>query len=153
RIASLVLPIPDHRLPPLRAMRFRYTNQLLSTRAVVSDIAVLGGAASLGFLLLLWICLARPRERRLPTHVRDAAGLNLAALLLGTTGGFGLLFATFVSPQIRCYDRLSIFIGFLGLFALLAYVDRWYRRCAQQRRFRAASVAALAGITLLGILD
>src|SRR5205814_10536651 len=53
-----------------------------------------------------------------------AALLTLAATLLATIGGLGSLFALLVSPQIRSYNRISIFIGFFALLAVVLLIDR-----------------------------
>ena len=53
--------------------------------------------------------------------------LNATALLYGTVGGFGTIFALFVSPQLRSLNRISVFIAFLSLAAVAACLDRWWR--------------------------
>jgi phosphoglycerol transferase len=51
----------------------------------------------------------------------------LSAVLLGTIGGFGSLFALLVSPVIRTYCRLNVFIAFISLFAFALASDRFMR--------------------------
>jgi len=110
----------------------------------------LGIVASVGFLFLVGTSLlgfARTPESIGPTLWRPLASLNLSAVLLGTVGGFGSLFALLVSPQIRTYCRLNVFIAFMALFAVVFLVDRL-------RRSRPLLADAVAGAALiLGILD
>jgi phosphoglycerol transferase len=69
------------------------------------------------------------------------------AVLLGTVGGLGSLFAFFISAEIRTYSRISVFIGFFALFAVALLLER-LRRC----HGRLADVAALVVLTV-GLLD
>ena len=84
-----------------------------------SSMARLGMIPSVGFLLLLctifvprWVDVTRDKD------LLAAAQLNLALLLVGTVGGFSALFSMLVSPAIRGYDRLVVFIAFYTVFAL-----------------------------------
>jgi phosphoglycerol transferase len=67
--------------------------------------------------------------------------------LLGTIGGFGSLIAWFVSPQIRTYSRLGVFIGFFSLFAVVLLLDRLRRRSPRMVDL------ALPGVLVVGLLD
>ena len=81
------------------------------------------------------------------------AYLNFCAVLLGTVGGFGSLFAFYVTPMIRCYDRLSIFIAFFALAGLFLLVQRLLGRFVRGRRTAAAYGAGLLGLLALGAYD
>ena len=121
KIRQLVSPVFPHRFPPFNrwveqeaAARFPNDNENWTARLGIVGtrrISRLAGA---------------------PLHARRAAAaacrcsqgasrLTLAALLLGTVGGFGVVFNLFVSSDIRAYNRISPFIAF---FSLLAVVDR-----------------------------
>ena len=63
--------------------------------------------------------------RRGSDSPRLLAGLGLLAVsgfLLGTVGGVGALFANYVSPQIRAYNRISIYLGFFALFGVALFL-------------------------------
>jgi hypothetical protein len=47
-------------------------------------------------------------------------------VLVGTVGGIGAVFAQFVSPVIRAYNRISIYIAFLCLLVVLRRIDRLF---------------------------
>jgi phosphoglycerol transferase len=76
----------------------------------------------------------------------------LLALLFAWAGGLGI-FVAGVEPQIRAWNRLSIFIGFFGLLAVGVGLDRalaWLR----PRRAGAAVGAAVVFVVLaIGVLD
>jgi phosphoglycerol transferase len=156
RIAQLLLPTTGHRVPAVA----RFKDAVNSERgANESDAASLGVIGGLGFLALLGSLLLGPRTKPTadvpgpsPTW-RDLAILNLAAVLLGTIGGFGSLVALVLTSKIRAYNRISIYIAFFALFAAALAADRLYQRYGRDRGRRAALVGGLAVLTLLGLLD
>ena len=50
-------------------------------------------------------------------RLRVLASLGLAVILLATIGGFGSIFNFLVSSEIRCYNRISVFLAFLSFIA------------------------------------
>ena len=92
--------------------------------------AALGAFGSVGCLLLLlyvffghWI-----RSTDKTTIFEAAAYLSLAAILLASIGGFGSLFNFFVSKEIRCYNRISVYIAFFSFFGAALLMERLLRR-------------------------
>ena len=71
----------------------------------------------MGFLWLVGRFFWRRREN--DDRIEDAlAYLTVAAVALGTIGGLGASFNFYVTPMIRCYNRLSIYIAFFALAGL-----------------------------------
>jgi phosphoglycerol transferase len=68
-------------------------------------------------------------------------------------GGFGSLFAFLIQPQFRCYNRISVFIAFLCLFAVGLLLDRFLRGRLDDTRGRLLWGACLALLLAGGILD
>jgi hypothetical protein len=151
--AQLVLPIAHHRIGKFASLRQRYDSWSSRTEATVS--ATLGLVATVGLLWLLAISvlqLASPGRRVAPTLDRQAGTAALVALFFAWTGGLATLVAA-VYPQIRAWNRLSIFIGFFALIAVGLLLDRGL---AVLRSWRAGGL--LAGVALcvvlaIGILD
>ena len=48
-------------------------------------------------------------------------------VLLGTIGGLGSMFAFFVSPMLRAYNRISIFIEYVSILAVALLVNELIR--------------------------
>jgi len=145
RIAQLVLPINGHRIPYLRNLESRYRGSAPMPGEFLST--SLGAVASVGFLVLLAVPFLGSGRQKDTGLWRSLASLNLSAVLLGTVGGFGSLFALLISPQIRTYCRLNVFIAFMALFAVVLLLDRL-------RRSRPILVAVIAGFVLVfGLLD
>ena len=129
KIAQLLLPAEGHRVSALRRLGQRYH---AGAPRVGDSTASLGLIGAVGFLALLGVVvLSRRRSQRSPDDrlqlLSPLAALNLGALLLGTIGGFGSLIALVVFPQIRAYSRISVFIGFFSLFAVVLLLDRLKR--------------------------
>jgi hypothetical protein len=127
KLAQLLLPVNGHRLPALRRLKERYNES--APLGGENGSTSLGLVGDVGFLLLLGAVLIGWRSDRSPDDLwRPLAALNLVAVLLGTIGGFGSLIAWLISPQIRTYSRLGVFIGFFALFAVVLLLDRLRRR-------------------------
>jgi phosphoglycerol transferase len=150
KIDQMLLPIPGHRLPPLARLRERYdAGQPAPNENGSSSLGLFG---SLGFLLLLG-CLTATGSSWLPDDLKRLAVLNLAALLLGTVGGFGGLIALLLSPMVRGYNRISIYIAFFAIFAVTSCLDRLYRRYARSGRPRLLGALGLGLVLVVALLD
>ncbi len=126
RITQLLLPTTEHRIHALRQLKWEYD----TTAPFVgeSGLTTLGIVGSIGFLCLFGALLV-PRQRKSVSDdvIRAFAVLNVAAVLLGTIGGFGSLISYLGLPQIRAYSRLVVFIAFFSLFPVLLALDRLNR--------------------------
>jgi hypothetical protein len=153
KISQLLLPVSGHRVPALAALKSNYWQAAPLVNE--NDLATLGLAGSLGFVfLLVWAALRlmgasfqwfnREDEQTLSL----AALLTLAATLLATIGGLGSLFALLVSPQIRSYNRISVYIAFFALLATVLLIDR----AGARLRKPSAKMFYLLGLALLGTI-
>jgi phosphoglycerol transferase len=133
KLRTLVTPIWDHPVPLLRRVSDRFQNAHFPLDANESVTARLGTVGAVGFLVLLAVgILAIVSGGRIGTPLmRGSAGLTYAGVLLAGVGGFGSIFNVFVAPDIRCYNRISVFIGYFAIVAaasLLSSVLEWMRR-------------------------
>jgi len=153
RIAQLLLPASDHRVAALRQLKRRY--DAAAPLPGEGSTTSLGLVGSVGFLALLGALLLPVGERRPRRDLwRALAALNLLAVLIATTGGFGSLFAFVVTPNIRGYARMHVFVGFLGLFAAVLLLERLARRSARLGAVACAAVVAIGlydQVTPLGV--
>src|SRR5262249_33948032 len=135
KIVQLLLPPLCHQLACFRDLVAKYSANapLVNENQLVS----LGAVGSLGFVIMI-AELFCPRPVAGAGSLRDCLSrLNLAAVLLGTIGGFGSAFALFISPEIRGYNRIGIYIGFFALFTMALVGDRLIQRHAYSMRRRA----------------
>jgi phosphoglycerol transferase len=153
KITQLLLPVSGHRLPALAALKSNYWQAAPLVNE--NDQATLGLVGSLGFIfLLVWAALrlmganSRWFNRDDQQTLSLAALLTLASTLLATIGGLGSLFALLVSPQIRSYNRISIFIGFFALLAVVLLIDRAGARLLKP----SSKLFYYFGLALLGVI-
>src|SRR2546429_862359 len=133
RFSQLVLPVNDHRIGFLARAKRRY---VLSTKTSnpfnESYSAALGIVAAIGFLWLLLVALltlvASARRMSIDERFRHASAAALIAFLLATVGGVSTLVNYWITPQLRAWNRMSVFIAFFSLVALALLLDRLRRR-------------------------
>jgi hypothetical protein len=117
KLADLVFPIDLHRLEPFA----RFTAEYKAATMIRSEPMALGPVAAAGFIALLLTALValagRPAIARLGV-LGHAAAANLLAVLIGTLGGLSTVIAYLVTPQLRAWNRISIFIAFFALLAI-----------------------------------
>ncbi len=156
KIAQLLLPINGHRITPLTNLKEKYNYGPLMNE---NSAAALGFIGSAGFLILLgWLFFKKPDAAHMKFNgtkglLSHLSLLNISAVLLGTIGGFSSIFALLITPQIRTYNRISIFIGFFCLLAVALLLEDFFRRRIEAGTPRAAIYALLAVILVVGVLD
>lgn len=164
KITQLLLPRGDHRFDSF----FEFTSKYNSSFPLVTEnvSASLGAIGSLGFLFLVIIIFILPFFQFKPKNIDSStstvsahfrfqvlAAICLSLVLLGTLGGFSSLFAMLISSSIRAWNRVSIFIAFLSVTALLLAVDLLILKYIKHHYLKYAGIAMACGILVLGILD
>ena len=146
KVTQLLLPIGGHRNEKLLELKNRYN---LGPLINENDTSSLGFVGSIGFLILIGAIFSR---RELPELIGALSRLNIAAVLLGTIGGFSALFALLVSPQIRAYTRISVFIAFFSLIVIAWLLDSLFKRLPTPR-LRLVYHVGLAVVLAVAVLD
>jgi phosphoglycerol transferase len=153
KIRHLLVPIRDHPLAPWRALAaaaaaagFQGDNENTMGR--------LGTVGSLGFLGLLAYAVgaAAGLARRERPRLAAPAALTLVSLLLAQVGGFGSLFSLLVSPDIRAYNRIVVFIAFFSVLAAGLGLER-LEATAMGRAWPAAFRGGVLLLLLLAVFD
>ena len=151
---GLLAPAEGHRVGAFDALRRDYVE---TSPFEFSRVPGIGLVAGLGFIWLLALALAsvvRPGEWLARWRLQGAAAAaGLTAFLIATTGGFSLLFAHLVSPQLRVWARMQVFIAFFALVAVGALLDLALRHPVVARRGRMGAAALLSVVLVLGFLD
>ncbi len=156
KIAQLLLPISGHRISWLANLKEKYNSSLLNNE---NDVATLGVIGTIGFFILLgWLFYKRDESFSKDYHrshdlLNHLSLLNVSGVLLATVGGFSSLFALLISPQIRSYNRISIFLGFFCILAVASLLED-FSRCRLRSTMQRIFFQALLGLTLvIAILD
>lgn len=152
KIAPMLLPVPGHPIDGWAELRRRYDER--TPLRGENDTVALGLVAGAGFLLLVGRALALVAGWRGEARLLDSlAALQLAGLLLGTTSGFGALLARLGLRGIRVYGRLSIWLAFFALAAVIAAVRPLRERLVRTRAGAWAGGVALAALLPLALAD
>jgi len=157
KIDQLLMPISTHRISFLANL-----SQLYSKKAPLvneNSFASLGLIGSSGFLMLIiWAFYRISNGLKLKSYsisnqLAELSILNLSAILLATIGGFGFVFASLISPQIRCYNRISIFIAFFSIFASILLIEYFSRKYVKNHTSRLLFNVFLCFVLVVGVLD
>jgi phosphoglycerol transferase len=85
--------------------------------------AMLGLVGSIGLIASILFGLTR-LSARWALSLWAAGALCISGIMLGTIGGFGVIFNQLVSPEIRAYNRISVFIAFFAFYTFAILFDR-----------------------------
>jgi hypothetical protein len=154
KVAQLVLPVAGHNpialgstvYWDLAGIRSAYQSPGFKGTAVnEADWNPIGFVASCGYLALLAVGFLPLRRSE---TLGPLSALTIFATLYATTGGFGAIFNLLVSPQVRCPNRISIYIAFAALFVACRAVDRFFlsRKGLESLRIPAFSMLLVFGI-------
>ena len=110
KLAQLILPQASHHIEALAKKTATYNSSTpLTNENITSSLGLVGTVG----LLILFVCLLVSLSGgKLDSRLALISLIGLILLLFGTIGGFGSLFAIFISTSIRGWNRISIFISF-----------------------------------------
>jgi len=122
KITQLFIPTNSHQINIIKNVVSKASQGILNAEGS----AFLGLFGSIG-CLFLFIYLFIPIKDTFSSRLLFLLSrLNIAAILLATIGGFSLLFAYIITPQLRAFNRISIFIAFFSILTfsiILNYFD------------------------------
>jgi len=153
KIIHLLLPVNGHRVAIINNLKNKYNNINYPLQNE-NTVATLGFFGSLGFVALLSIFMFDFKiEESCKSLYKRLAVLNLSCVLLATIGGFASLFAFFISPQLRTYNRISIFIAFFSLFAVALFLEELRQKHVKTNRQKYIFYFFLIILLSIGIFD
>lgn len=150
KIIQLLLPPSYSRFSVLSSL-----NQEYSTKAPLvteNASASLGLIASIGFLILcvaMMISFTSNKKKDQSKWILiDFLSLStLVLVLMGSIGGFGEIFNYFITAQIRCYNRCSIYIAGFSLIIVACFLDSIRKKKAW------ISMIACGMVLMIGLAD
>lgn len=154
KFTSLIFPVHWNRIGDLGAWRFTYDE----TFPLPGERAALGVVAALGFVVLLAlpiVLLIRGRRGDWWPS-RRISSLSLFAWIgfaFGMVGGLATIFALLISPDIRAWNRIVMFLMLISLSVVAISLDHgtgWVRRRVADRGRLAVLVAPVLALALLG---
>lgn len=115
KIAQLFIPIKDYGIEFIKSLRENYASAPVPNEGS----EYLGIVGIIGFVLLIFcLFISKQNGKMLGNNIMILSRLNCFAILLGTIGGFGSVFALLISPQIRGYNRISVFIAYFSILSV-----------------------------------
>lgn len=122
KIVQLLIPVKNSLGINWTDFWTEYYATFMKTEATSS---YLGFMAGLGFFILLFSLLYKQRKELMEKEsIFLFARLNVFSLLFATMGGFGAIFACFVTGLVRGTNRISIFIAFMSI-ATVCMIMTW----------------------------
>lgn len=101
-----------------------YSKAMLVNENRTSYLGIIG---VIGFCLLIIYIFVKNYHKPLvdiyKNRISLLSELNLFAILLATIGGFASLFNYFISPMIRSYNRISVFIAFICILSFCIFIE------------------------------
>jgi phosphoglycerol transferase len=146
-LIQMVAPVGNHRIPALARWKDRFRSQAVLVNE--NETAALGIIGTLG-CLALFFCLLWPR---CPEEIFALSVLNLVAFLIGTIGGLGAVFSFVISPQLRGFNRISVFISFFCIAGFLLLLSSWLLRRLKPRESWIYTFVVPALLLGVGIFD
>lgn len=142
RLIQMLLPPVFSKFEKWTGLTGKYMQTLSSitetSYAAIGLIAVVGFFFLCGYLIVRYIKKTEEKD----TLLRFSALSVLVCVLVAVSGGFGVVFNFFVLGEIRCYNRITIYIICFCLIAVATLVQKY----ARKKAVLAALLVALLGI-------
>jgi hypothetical protein len=142
KLTQMLLPIPHHNWSVFAAVQSSYDSGMrpLQNANKASALGLVGATGLVGLLAAAVL----PGRRGWP--LGPLAFLAVCGVLLSTVGGVGAVFNHLVSPQVRDYSRISIYLAFLALAAACRALDRLLNGRAGWVKWVAFPALAVIGV-------
>ena len=151
KLIQLISPRPGHR----NNMLASFTSQYSQSSPLVNEnhTATLGIIGSIGLIILFSTIILRLAGRRTDERLALLSLLVLSLFLFGTIGGLGSLFANAISPSIRAWNRISVFIGFGTIAGFLILFQVIVNRCIRHSRKNFILIPSALALMIISFYD
>ena len=149
KFIQFILPNYEHRIEYFRKIANSYGSSFpLINENMMSSLGILGSLGLIYLLYISWQLFAGNKGIANATRFFTFSFWTL--FLFATIGGFGAVFAIVISPQIRGWNRIGIFISFLALLSFATLLNVIKERFRVSRYLTPIFAATLM---VLGIAD
>lgn len=146
KLVHLLLPYEMHRSKSLRNFTQNY-NKTFPLSNTVSSLGVIG---ILGFMSILLSFFRSSAGLHQDHRMSILTLLTLLLLVTSTVGGLNVLFSTLISPMIRGWDRISIFIAFFSIAAFFITIEQLLK----SKKVRPLTIGVISLCIMgLGVID
>ena len=106
-----------------------YSQAMLVNENRTSYLGIIGVLGFIGLILYIFIKnYHKPLINDYTNRISLLSELNLFAVLLATIGGFASLFNYFITPMIRSYNRISVYIAFICILTFCMFIDSIFKK-------------------------
>lgn len=152
KLVQMLLPRVEHRAERLRDVAAWYLDHFLPVGE--SQTSALGFIGASGFILLLFVGLLVMSGSRVDMRLVFFSITMIFLFFFATVGGFSTVFAIGVSPLLRSWNRLSVFIGFEAIAGFFLILQIKLENSFSKERVRKRAMLFMAfGLGILGFLD
>lgn len=144
RISQLLYPIQNHRLTTLAKFRDNLDQYLGNDE---TRMVSLGLVMAIGFIISLAVLLIN-KNNKLVSKIKKYGLLNVFIIFVASIGGLNI-YVGLISANIRCYNRMSIFIAAFSLMTLAEIIQSVWEKQDKKRIL----VLVVFSITLFGVWD
>ena len=121
KLIQLLLPHPEHKNKMFREITQYYNRTFpLVNENSSSSLGIFG---SIGLCLIGFSIALKIANVEVDDNITLLSFITLVLFLFGTIGGMGSIFANVISPLIRSWNRISIFIGFTSIAVMFLYIQ------------------------------
>jgi len=145
KLVHLFLPYQQHRISAFRD----FTQTYNKTFPLSNTVSSLGMVGIFGFLTLMLTLFRSAAGQECDRRERLLMLLTLLLLLTATVGGLNVLFAILITPMIRAWDRISIFIAFFSITAFFVALERRLREKGVSATIASLILLSLTTVSLL----
>jgi len=153
KITPLLLPRVEHRFQPFASISRHYFDNTRITMTNGNITNSMGIISSVGFIALIAIAILNIDRKRKLLRLHFLSRLMLFLVLFATIGGFSVLFAMAIMPEIRAWDRINLFIAFLSITASLILISYVLDRLSIFRHYPAATWLFSGALLLFALWD
>ena len=154
KIRHMLTPVPFHPITFMRNVSELMTAEHPeNTEATTTRLGLLAGVGFVGLMAYIVAALSGWKSGLDDETLAACAALLFTAFIWCTVGGFGSIFNTLVSPAIRGYDRIIVFVVFFILAAYATLATAWLDRNGWLKVYPLPTTLALVVLTGVSYAD
>ncbi|MCX7338847.1 MAG: sugar translocase [Alphaproteobacteria bacterium] len=151
KLIQMVIPRADHRIKLFSKITQKY--QVGRPLVHENATATLGIVGASGFCFLGLVLLLKLSGRSVDSRLVFLSMIVYVLFLFGTIGGLGAIFSFFISPLMRGWNRISVFIGFGSIAAFFFILQDRIERFGSRSKSTGAFLVSAGIVLLLGLFD
>jgi phosphoglycerol transferase len=152
KMTQMLLPHEKHRSHRLASILQQYeaTPFLINENSTAS----LGAIGTMGLLALLIIFFISPFVNlQIDNRIQLFSFLTVFLFFFATIGGFSSIFTTFITPMIRAWNRISIFINFFSIAGFLILIEILLKKISNLKYFTGNLAVIALLLSVFGVLE